>query len=60
MTRITIGLVAGCFLTILNIYPIYGVVLSPWNILNFGKLPVDSNNRKKLLADSSKKKNTNT
>lgn len=56
MTRITIGLVAGCFLTILNIYPSYAGVLSPWNILNFGNLPISSNNRMKLLADSSEKK----
>jgi 2,4-diketo-3-deoxy-L-fuconate hydrolase len=56
MTRIIIGLAAGCFLTILNIYPIYAGVLPPWNILNFGKLPVNNNNSMKSLADSSEKK----
>jgi 2,4-diketo-3-deoxy-L-fuconate hydrolase len=56
MTRIIVGLAAGCFLTILNIYPIYAGVISPWNILNFGKLLVNNNNRMKSLADSSEKK----
>ncbi|WP_345331397.1 hypothetical protein [Mucilaginibacter defluvii] len=57
-TRIIIGLVAGCFLTIINIYPAYAEILSHWNTLKVGRLPVDSDDRMVMLADSPGKKKT--
>lgn len=56
-TRMIIGLAAGCFLTILNIYPSYAAILTHWRMDDISKHLINGSDARLPLVDTPAEKN---